>query len=168
MHVSDVGRRWVVTRPTSSMMRFREDALVAPSNGRFSFGVGEYVKRRAQEWNDNVPNGRLSLWRVSTSIVPILQRRLVYLASQRSDSEGPRMAPDVIGGHNVAATPNADCGQRLASALSARPGGRHYAKGCLHQLISADCLVIDGISAPHIDIVVNIAPIGTSRIKSWW
>ena len=75
------------------------------------------------------------------------------------------LAPDVIGSHNIAAWPNADRGQafneRLASALSARPGGRHYAKGCLHLQIPGDCLVIDGISAPHVDIVVNIAPIGT-------
>ncbi|KAI2500446.1 hypothetical protein MHU86_14050 [Fragilaria crotonensis] len=75
------------------------------------------------------------------------------------------MAPDVIGGHNIAAWPNADRGQafneRLASALSARPGGRHYAKGCLHQQIPGDCLVIDGVSAPHVDIIVDIAPIGT-------
>ena len=108
---------------------------MAPNNGRFSFGVGGYVKRLAQERNDNVPDGQVLVWRVLTSIVPILQRRLVYLASQCSDSEGPRMAPNVIGGHNVAAWPNADRGQafnkRLASAPSARPGGRHYAKGCL-------------------------------------
>ncbi len=143
----------------ASWFRFREDALVvAPNNGRFSFAVGGNVKRLAQERNYHVPAGRVSIWRVSTSIVPKLQRCLVYLASQCSDSEGPRMAPDVIGGHNIPAWPNADRGQafnkRLASALSARPGGRHYAKGCLHLQIPGDCLVIDGISAPHVDIVV--------------
>ena len=162
---SEVGCNKAHIQLDASWFQFREDALVAPNNGRFSFGVGGYVKRLAQERNDNFPNGRVSVWRVSTSIVPTLQRRLVYLASQCSDSEGPRMAPDVIGGHNVAAWPNADRGQafneRLASAPSARPGGRHYAKGCLHQQIPAHCLVIDGISAPHVDIVVDIAPIGT-------
>jgi hypothetical protein len=75
------------------------------------------------------------------------------------------MTPDVIGGHNVAAWPNADRGQafnkRLGSAPSARPGGRHSAKGCLHQQIPSDCLVIDGVSAPHVDVIVDIAPIGT-------
>jgi hypothetical protein len=39
--------------------------------------------------------------------------------------------------------------------------GRHYAKGCSHQQIPADCLVIDSVSAPHVDIIVDIAPIGT-------
>ncbi len=99
------------------------------------------MKRLSQERNDNVPGGRVLVWRVSTSIVPTLQRRLVYLASQCSDSEGPRMTPDVEGGHYVAAWPNADRGQafnkRLGSAPSARPGGRRYAKSCLHQQIPA-------------------------------
>lgn len=162
---SEVGCNNAHIQLDASWFRFQEDALVAPYNGRFSFGVGGYVKRLAQERNYHVPDGRVSIWRVSTSIVPKLQRRLVYLASQCSDSEGPRMAPDVIAGHNIAAWPNADRGQafneRLASALSARPGGRHYAKGCLHQQIPGDCLVIDGISAPHVDIIVDIAPIGT-------
>jgi hypothetical protein len=75
------------------------------------------------------------------------------------------MAPDVIGGHNVAAWPNADRGQafnkRLGSAPSARPGGRHYAKDCLHPQISADCLVMNGVSASLVDIIADIAPIGT-------
>ncbi len=74
------------------------------------------------------------------------------------------MEPDVVGGHNIAAWPNAHCGQafnqRLASAPSARSGGRHYARGCLHQQIPVDCLVVDGDSVPHVDIVVDIAPIG--------
>jgi hypothetical protein len=163
---SEVGCNKAHIQLDASWFRFREDALVvAPNNGRFSFGVGGYVKRLAQERNYHDPDGRVSIWRVLTSIVPTLQRRLVYLARQCSDSEGPRMAPDVIGGHNIAAWPNADRGQafnkRLASALSARPGGRHYAKGCLHLQIPGDCLVIDGISDPHVDIVVDIAPIGT-------
>ena len=145
---------------------FREDALVVPNNERFSFGVGGYVQQLSQERNDNVPDGRVSVWRVLTSIVLTLQRRLLYLASQCSDSEGPRMAPDFIGGHNVAAWPNADRGQAFnkrlgCSAPSARPGGRHYAKDCLHPQISADCLVMNGVSAPHVDIIANIAPIGT-------
>ncbi|KAI2507437.1 hypothetical protein MHU86_6929 [Fragilaria crotonensis] len=107
-----VGRRWGCNNAhiqlDASWFRFQEDALVAPYNGRFSFGAGGYVKRLAQERNYHVPDGRVSIWRVSTSIVPKLQRRLVCLASQCSDSEGPRMAPDVIGGHNIAAWPNAD------------------------------------------------------------
>ena len=74
------------------------------------------------------------------------------------------MAPDVVGGHNIATCPNADCCQtfnkRLASVPSARPGGRQYARGCLHQQIPVDCLVIDGNSVPHVDIVVDIAQIG--------
>ncbi len=53
--------------------------------------------------------------------VPTLQRRLVYLVSQCSDSEGPLMAPDVIGGHNVAAWPNADCGQAFNECLGSAP-----------------------------------------------
>jgi hypothetical protein len=105
VHVSDVGRRWVATRPTSSLMQ-----------------VGSDFERM--------------LW-------------WCWL-------------PTTV---DFAAWPNADRGQafneRLASALSARPGGRHYAKGCLHLQIPGDCLVIDGISAPHDDIVVDIAPIGT-------
>ncbi len=107
---------------------------MAPNNERFLFGVGGYVKQLSQEPNNNVPDGQGSVWRVLTSIVPTLQWRLVHLASQCSDSEGSRMAPDVIGGHNVAARPNADHGEafdkRLGSAPSARPGGMHYTKGC--------------------------------------
>ncbi len=90
----------------------------------------------------------------------------IWQASALANSQGPRMAPDVIGGHNVAAWPNADRVQpfnkRLGSAPSARPGGRHYAKGCSHQQIPSDCLVIDGISASHVDIIVDFAPIGTN------
>jgi hypothetical protein len=39
--------------------RFQEDALVAPNNEQFSFGVGGYVKQASQEWNDNVPDGQV-------------------------------------------------------------------------------------------------------------
>ncbi len=51
---------------------------MAPNNERFSFGVGGYVKQLSQEGNDNVPDGRVSVWRVSTNMIPTLQRRLVY------------------------------------------------------------------------------------------
>ena len=132
---------------------------MAPNNKRFSFGVGGYVQQLSQERNNNVPGGQVSVWRVSTSIVPTLQRRLVYLASQCADSEGPCMAPNLIGGHNVAAWPNADRGQafneRLGSAPSSRPGGRHFAKGCLHQQIPADCLVIDGVSVLMLTLLLT-------------
>ena len=68
----------------ASWFRFRDDALVAPNNEQFSFGVGGYVKRLSQEQNENFPDVQVCVWRVSTSIVSTLQRRLVYLASQCS------------------------------------------------------------------------------------
>jgi hypothetical protein len=66
--------------------------VVAPNNGRFSFGVGGYVKRLAQERNYHVPDGRVSIWRVSTSIVPKLQRRLVVSAYFTLDTVLPSTA----------------------------------------------------------------------------
>ena len=57
--------------------------------------------------------------------------------------------------------PRPDCGQeynkQLARSTSARVGGRHYATGYLHLQIPENCLVVDGIESPHVDIVVDVA-----------
>lgn len=64
MHVSNIGQRWVVTRPTFSLMQvgFGFERILlwwlpTSKNSHFLFGVGRYVKQLTHEQNDNVPDG---------------------------------------------------------------------------------------------------------------
>jgi len=146
------------------------------NSGQYVFDSDGYVKNLSREYNDDTPlrTRWISAWRVSTSVVlpSVLgapQQRLVYAARQCSDADGPRMPADIVGGNDIGAWPTADRAQvyneHLASASSAKVGGRHYAPSCLHLRIPPDCLVIDGINHPHVDIVVDVAPIGNCRSR---
>ena len=86
--------------------------------------------------------------------------------TQCADHEGPRMPPDFVLGHDLGAWANADRAQeynrRLVSSNSTRVGGRHYAPGCLHLNIPDTCWILDPKERPFVDIIVDIAPTGSS------
>jgi hypothetical protein len=54
---------------------------------------------------------------------------------------------------------------RLWPSLQRKPGFctvyETWWKTLCQWWIAADCLVIDSVSAPHVDIIVDVAPIGT-------
>jgi hypothetical protein len=106
---------------------------------------------------------------VLPSVLDNPQQCLVYVARQCYDADGPCMPADIVGGHDISAWPTADRGQVyndcLASASSSKVGGQNYAPSCLHLRIPPDCLVIDSINHPHVDIVVDVAPIGNCRYR---
>ena len=136
----EVGCKKAHIQLDASWFRFREDALVAPNNGRFSFGVGGYVKRLAQERNDNIPQrASVGVEGVQQALSQLCRGVLFIWQASALTLTGPHMAPNVIGGHkqHCGLAECRSCGQafneRLASAPSARPGGRHFAKGCLQQ-----------------------------------
>jgi hypothetical protein len=165
---STVGCAKSLVQLDASWLRITEDAS-APSNGRrFSFGADSYVRRFSDESTHGLPISHwVSAWKVSSSGVGGTQERLVHLASQCLDSDGPRMPPDIIGGDDIgvwsAPERAAYYNEELASSRSAKVGGRHYARGCLHLRIPDGCLVIDGAECPHVDIVVDIANAGSYR-----
>jgi hypothetical protein len=75
VHVSNVGWRWVATRLISSSMLVgfgfeRMLRLLQTTVDIRSVSVDMYVIRLVKGRNGNVPNGRVSVWRVFTSIVP--------------------------------------------------------------------------------------------------
>ena len=95
--------------------------------------------------------------------------RMVLMAKQCSDCEGPCLPPDVVDGQDIGAWPAADRGQeynsRLVASKAAKVGGRHYAKACLHSQLPEDCLIVGGRDTPQVDIVVDIAgPLSGSEI----
>ena len=110
-----------------------------------------------------------SIWRVSTSGMPTGQVRRVYLAEQVADYSGPVMAPGVVDGQHLVHSTHADCAKAyntcLASSCRSKPWGRkscstkdchrESASRCFHCDIPSDCLMIDGIDDPFVDIVVN-------------
>ena len=136
----------------------------------YSFGDDSYVKCFSGEgqFGELVPS--VTAWRVSTGhhLGGSSVRRVVH-ARQCSDADGPRMPPDFVAGQSISTWPPAYLGQeynkRLARSNSTRIGGRHYAQGCLHQGIPEDCLVIDVKDDPNVDIVVDVAPIGSCKKK---
>jgi hypothetical protein len=153
-----------------SWLRLWEDVGAPPTARRFSFGRDGYVKRFARESTSGLPSSHyVSAWRVTSSNLRIVRDRLVLRASQCADSDGPRLPPDFFGGSHFGAWPAADRGQefnkQLGRSASARVGGRHYAAGCLHFQVPDDCLVVDGIESPHVDIIVNVAPIGSCTAR---
>lgn len=79
------------------------------------------------------------------------------------------MPPDFVAGHDLGAWPVADRAQeynrRLVNSKSTRVGGRHYAPGCLHLNVPETCWIIDPKENPFVDIIVDIAPIGSSAVE---
>ena len=117
-----------------------------------------HVKYKCELNNDN-----------SNSKVP--QNRItVQLASQCIDSDGPGLLPDFFDRRHFGARPAADCGQekngQLGRSASDRVGERHYARSCLDFQVPEDCLVVDGIDPLQVDIVVNIAQIGSCTARN--
>ena len=153
-----------------SWLRIREDRNASTTARRLSFGRDGYVKRFSRESTCGHPSSHhVSAWRVTSCNLRVVRDRLVLQASQCADSEGPRLPPDFFGGTHFGAWPAADRGQeynrQLGRSTSARVGGRHYATGCLHFQIPGDCLVVDGVESPHVDIIVDVAPIGSCTAK---
>ena len=141
-----------------------------PTGRRFTFGRDVYVKRFVRESTGGLPcSHHVSAWRVTSTNLRVVRDRLVLRASQCADSDGPRLPPDFFGGRHFGAWPAADRGQeynkQLGRSASARVGRRHYATGCLHLQIPEDCLVVDGNESPHVDIVVDVAPIGSCTAR---
>ena len=120
-----------------------------------TFGDG-YVKRLL------VDDGQLvSIWRIGLrSKSQYIHTQKIYRACQCSDQMGPKMAPDVFSGEDAGTWPQAalaamyNC--KLASATSAREGGRHYALGCLHFNIPPTCWILDPTCDPIIDVIIDI------------
>ena len=150
---SEVGVKGAHIQLDASWFRFRNEG-----GSTNPLGPAGYVKR----WHEaaSTPEApHYSIWRVSTSGVPTRQIRRIYLATQVPDHEGPVMAPDVIEGQYVGGWSQADRGReyngRVASLGSAKVGGRHHASCCFHRDILSDCLVIDGVDDPFVNIVVD-------------
>jgi hypothetical protein len=53
--------------------------------------------------------------------------------------------------------------QKLASANSAREGGRHYALGCHHFKLPTTCWVLDPMIDPIIDVMIDVEPAGNCK-----
>jgi hypothetical protein len=106
---------------------------------------------------------------ISDSVISRCSVRRVVHAAQCSDTDGPRMPPDFVAGQSISTWPSAYLGReynkRLDRSNSTRIGGRYYAQGCLHQRIPENCLVIDVKDDPNVDIVVDVAPIGSCKKK---
>ena len=96
--------------------------------------------------------------------------RQVVRARHRSDADGPRTPPDFVAGQSISsAWPVAYLGQEFDKCLARSKaiciGGRYYAQGCLHWRISDGCLVVDVMDNPNMDVVVDVAPIGSCKNK---
>ena len=133
------------------------------SDFRLRFGEDGYVKRFNTVSTGARPGSQtVSAWRVSYNIAPPSFSRVVFASTQCADHDGPRMPPDLVGGHNIGSWPVADRAQeynrRLADSNSARVGGRHYAQGCLHLNIPETCWIVDPMEYPFVDIIIDIAP----------
>ena len=153
-----------------SWLRLHEN-VTAGQGRRYSFGEDSYVKCFFGESEQGGVLPMITAWRVSTGhhLGRSTMRRVVH-AMQCSDADGPRMPPDFVAGQAISsAWPAACLGQeynkRLARSKSTRIGGRYYAQGCLHWRIPDDCLVIDVMDDPDVDIVVDVAPIGSCKSK---
>ena len=149
----------------ASWLRILEDIGALPSARRFSFGADGFVRRISEESVDWV-----SVWRVShgTYGTERCPPRLVFGARQCSESDGPRMPPDIVGeediGHLPAAERRVKYNSHLASLTTAKVGCRHYARGSRHRFIPDSRLVINrDDSSPHIDVVVDVAPRGSFK-----
>jgi hypothetical protein len=154
----------------------------------YTFGEGGYVKKfhveepmafRYIEYPkysvDNVQKGffegipdRVSAWRFSFNRTSALQQnRVVYRVEQCLDSEGPKLAPDVIDGvwHPTIKRCHLayEYNRRLACANSARVDGRHYASGCHHRLLPESCWIIDPRSEHFVDIMVDLPQLGEQK-----
>lgn len=112
------------------------------SPASYTFGEDGYAKRLYTD------DGHLvSVWRIGFHARHGYEHRLVHRAEQCHDCNGPKMAPDVFLGEDAGAWPQeelaAEYNFRLASANSAREGGRHYVSGCHHFNLPDTCWVLD-------------------------
>ncbi|KAI2490170.1 hypothetical protein MHU86_24421 [Fragilaria crotonensis] len=124
-------------------------------SGVYTFGDG-YVKKLFMD------DGQLvSIWRIGLrSTCHNGHARKTYRAQQCSDRMGPKMAPDVFSGEDAGTWPQAELAAlyncKLASATSAREGGRHYALGCHHFNMPPTCWILDPTCDPIIDVIIAI------------
>ncbi|KAI2508886.1 hypothetical protein MHU86_5496 [Fragilaria crotonensis] len=131
-------------------------------SGLYNFGDG-YVKRLFMD------DGQLvSIWRIGLrSTCHNGHARKIYHAHQCSDRMGPKMAPDVFSGEDAGTWPQAELAAlyncKLASATSAREGGRHYALGCHHFNMPPTCWILDPTCDPVIDVIIAIDDEGIAR-----
>ena len=156
-----VGRKGSLVPHDVSWLRIGENTKASHTAHRFSFGADGYIQRFADERRDGLPMSRwCSAWRITYGTkysVP----RMVLMAKQCSDSDGPCMPPDIIVGEDVGTWPAAyrarEYNSRLVASKAAKVGGRHYAKACLHSQLPEDCLIVGGRDTPQVDVVVEIA-----------
>ena len=147
-----------------SWFRIRSTEEPPSTSGfRLRFREDGYVKRfNAVSTGARPGSQTVSAWRVSYNIAPPTFSRVVFTSTQCADHDGPRMPPDLVGGHDIGSWPVADRAQeynsRLADSNSARVGGRHYAQGCLHLNIPETCWIVDPMEYPFVDIIIDIAP----------
>ncbi|KAI2497450.1 hypothetical protein MHU86_17054 [Fragilaria crotonensis] len=110
----------------------------------------------------------VSIWRIGLrSTCHNGHARKTYRAQQCSDRMGPKMAPDVFSGEDAGTWPQAELAAlyncKLASATSAREGGRHYALGCHHFNMPPTCWILDPTCDPIIDVIIAIDDEGNCK-----
>ena len=141
-----VGMKGTTVHHKVSWLCIEENTNASHTAHRFSFGADGYVQQFAEERRDGLPISRsVSAWRVTYGTrycVP----RMVLMAKQCSDSDGPCMPPDFVDGHDIGYWPCADRGQeynsRLAASKAAKVGGCHYTRAYLHSQLLEDCLIV--------------------------
>ena len=128
----------------------------------YTFGKDSYVKRLFYD-----DRKLISVWRIGFKGLQHDERRLIYRAEQCQDSNGPKLPPDVFSGEDAGAWPQEELAvvynQKLASANSAREGGRHYALGCHHFKLPTTCWVLDPMIDPIIDVMIDVEPTGNCK-----
>jgi hypothetical protein len=92
----------------------------------------------------------------------------VYTSTQSAEQhDGPWMPPDIIADHDVGvwAVANNRVQEHTRCHVNSKStrvlGGQHYALGCSHLEIPDSCWTIDPLEHPFIDVIVDIAPIGS-------
>lgn len=158
----DGGRRVLVPLDMSWLHLHRGETVGSAGPPVYTIGDGGYVKRLHCGGADGFP---VSVWRMSYNV--LLDKRVIIRAEQCADQDGPILAPDIISGQSFSlAWPQEVLAQEFNSVLarsnSARLGGRHYATGTRYSSIPSSCLVIDPVTDPMVDVVINVAPIGSS------
>jgi hypothetical protein len=128
----------------------------------YTIGDGGYVKRLHCDGSDGRP---VSVWCMTYNI--LCDRRVILRANQCADQDGPMLPPDVISAQCFSlAWPREvlalEINSILARSNSARLGGQHYAAGTPYFYLSSSCLMVDPAIDPMVDIVIDVAPFGTS------
>jgi hypothetical protein len=133
------------------------------TGSNYQFGPDGYVKRFASSCNTN-GTSRVSGWILSYCCGAITPSLTIY-TKQCSDSDGPRMPPDYVHGVDISNWPVEDArleyNRLLLESNASRRGGRHYAPDCAHRRLPTTCLIINPRENAHVDIWVDIAPVGT-------